>query len=427
MKPHELGAALKVIAEVHSTRRSFGDNSQIPARELDYSCKGGMISLDKEGAEGISSLASQLIHDRPWIEDLCSRETTRFELVDAVKELVCSPVSLDPSMVAERLLTRFNSRPCEFVCVFPVTGGNLTDIRQLNRIMLVPSRGMIPSVLDRLCPKLSPAISPARLDEIFTDSNPKSLGSHQSILNHPSAWYVVSGSSALDRAKGQEKALRVAEEDLGLLRIGMLRRLRNDEPPSIEVDGNSIATYRDGAVLGVEGGLDVVFYLTPELSRVSSMTLDVGVDDAHLDARPITTILNAEGRTGLQEKVYLAYTWLNKALKQSDPRERLLDSIIGMEALLLLPFESRGGLLAERIAFCVGSDLPSRTDIFNQARRLIQMRNRVSHQGDMNVLRREADEATRLLATIIDTMVHRCEKETSLNEFVAETEKQKFS
>lgn len=427
MKPQELGAALKSIAEHHAVKRSFGDSNKTPARELDYSWKGGMISLDDEGAKEITDLTKQLMHDRPQVAELCSHETVRFELVEAVKEFVYSQAPLDPSKEAERLLERFGGRLCDFVCIFLVKGGSIEGVYRLNRVTLAPTRQMIP---DALASMLDPSTKFPRkvIDLAVKKAGPTPPEEYAPVFNQQ--WYVISKSKALDRSKGEEKALRIAEEDLGLLRLRVHRELKFEEPPSIEVIGGPIATYQNGVPMGVEAGLNressnEVLHLASELPEIPQI-LDFRIESAESDFKQIAAILAKDERTQLQERVYLAYTWLNKALKQTDPRERLLDSVIGMEALMLKPRESRD-TLAERLAFCAGKDFSSRKTIYDSAKDLIRTRNRVSHEGETTVLRKQSDGATMMLGKIVEIMTERCQRETTLDEFISEVERVKFS
>ena len=147
VKPQELGAALKGVAEFHARKRSFGDIDKAPVRELDFSEKGGMVSLDDAGARTVARLTDQLLDDRPRIADMCSPETVRRELVETIKRFVYSETPVDPSKEAERLLDRLTGKPCDFVCVFPAKGGQLCSAIRVNRTIMVPSLEQVPEVL----------------------------------------------------------------------------------------------------------------------------------------------------------------------------------------------------------------------------------------------------------------------------------------
>jgi len=151
VKPQELGAALKGVAESHARKRSLGDSDKTPVRELNFSEKGGMISLDHAGERTVTRLTDQLLDDRPRVADMCSPETVRYELVEAIKRFVYSETPLDPSKEAERLFDRLSGKPCDFVCVFPAKGGKLCTAMRVNRTIMVPSldqgRGRAPKRL----------------------------------------------------------------------------------------------------------------------------------------------------------------------------------------------------------------------------------------------------------------------------------------
>lgn len=429
MKPQELGAALKSTAESHARKRSFGDSDKTPVRELNFSARGGMISLDHAGERIVARLTDQLLNDRSRIADMCSPETVRYELVEAIKTFVYSETPLDPSKEAERLLGRLSGKPCDFVCVFPAKGGKLCTAMKVNRTIMVPSLEQVPEVLKNA---FSDLISvPVQDLAVMIRANKPSLPVPDAvkISNIEPDWYAISEALALDEKIGERKAFQNAEEDIGLLRLKILETHQHSEDaPSVEVLADPVLVFKKG--MGLGAFMDVLpsesYVLPSGLYKVQQL-LDFDAAAACSSSKGIAGIVNADKRTKLQERVYLAYTWLNKALKQRDSREQLLDSVIGMEALMLQPHDSRGQTLAERVAFCLGDDLPSRLKIFGQVRELIRLRNLVSHEGEMDVLKEQADSAVDILREIVQAMTERCEKEADIGAFISEVNVRKFS
>jgi len=424
MKPQQLGAALKSLAESHATKRSFGDNDQRPVSELDFSATGGMVGLDKEGAQKVDDLAQQLILDRPKISEQCSKDVVRSEILESVKELVYSKAPLDPSGVASSLIKRLSGAPSKFIFVFPVKGGQLVSIIVLNRITLVPSLEMVSSAMTSRFP-----------DDITTPSQDidTMLRSNETPINAPPTkpdWFVISAASAMDEKKAEEIAFHIAEEDLGLLRFRMLGGSRNSvDTVSVELLDDPVLTHKKGQLLGsLRGALPSETFLLPvRIMGSVQEVLDLNAGSAESSFRSIVEILNNGHRSGMQERVYLGYTWLNKALKQKDTREQLLDAIIGMEALLLMPYESRGDTLAERMAFCLGKDLRSREEIFSQVKELMQTRNRVSHQGETKVVKQQADAACRALGRLTVVMAEKSQTVNEIGDLLREIQVMKFS
>lgn len=429
MKPQELGAALKGIAESHATKRSFGDSIKAPTRELNFSHTGGMIGLDSEGERTITLLTEQLLNDRPKIADMCSSETVRHELVEAIKRFVYSETPLDPSREAERLLGRLSGKPCDFVCVFPAKGGKLSATMRVNRTTLVPSIEQIPEVLTNAFPDLI-NVPVQDLVPLIRDNKPPTPAPNLiRVSSIEPDWYAVSRSLALDEKVGVAKALQSVEEDIGLLRLKILETNQHSEDaPSVEVLSGPVLVFKNGMALGAfMDTLPSQSFMLPTGLYEIQHNLDIEVAGAYAHSKGIAGILNAEKKTELQERVYLAFTWLNKALKQRDSRERLLDSIIGMEALMLQRHDSRGHALAERVAFCLGDDLTSRLKTFGRVRELVRMRNLVSHEGEMDVLKEQANSAVDILREIVQVMTERSEREANIDAFISEIEVLKFS
>jgi hypothetical protein len=136
--------------------------------------------------------------------------------------------------------------------------------------------------------------------------------------------------------------------------------------------------------------------------------------------KPITSEMEA--------RLLRALAWYGKAVQQADLRDKIVNAMIGIETILLLPYEGgKTEALSERAAFILGSDLTRRTEIAKTVRAVGRVRNDVVHKGQLEIRMKDVESAIHVLQKLILTIAVSVHETASINDFKARIDVMKFT
>jgi hypothetical protein len=130
----------------------------------------------------------------------------------------------------------------------------------------------------------------------------------------------------------------------------------------------------------------------------------------------------------MEARLLRALAWYGKAVQQADLRDKIVNAMIGIETILLLPYEGgKTEALSERAAFILGSDLTRRTEIAKTVRAVGRVRNDVVHKGQLEIRMKDVESAIHVLQKLILTIAVSVHETASINDFKARIDVMKFT
>lgn len=129
-----------------------------------------------------------------------------------------------------------------------------------------------------------------------------------------------------------------------------------------------------------------------------------------------------------EEMLLKSLHWLSSAQCQMEPENKLLNLIIGLEAVFT-PKERDpiSNAIAEGVALIIGKNLQQRKSIKKRIKELYQIRSAVSHGGTKKIYNADISEANHFLFFIIGKLIDMKERFSSRSQFIEYIENLKLS
>jgi len=116
----------------------------------------------------------------------------------------------------------------------------------------------------------------------------------------------------------------------------------------------------------------------------------------------VNEILSRTIRTDLEERLLRAIFWYGRAVEHEDRREAVLDSVIGLESLLLKEYQQRKSATIAELAHRLVADSDYESAYTpDMILSICKTRNEIAHRGEMQVSMKEANLAVMILREVI--------------------------
>lgn len=134
-------------------------------------------------------------------------------------------------------------------------------------------------------------------------------------------------------------------------------------------------------------------------------------------------------RTDFENSIISAIRFAGSSYMYAEESESFIKCMIGLESLLLDERESKSENLAERVALIIADNLSDRNNVYDIMRELYNIRNKIVHEGYIEVSRNDVIQLQAFTFLCITNMLNICKKVqiTNKNEFIKWTRDIKFS
>jgi hypothetical protein len=132
-------------------------------------------------------------------------------------------------------------------------------------------------------------------------------------------------------------------------------------------------------------------------------------------------------RTDFEKKILDAIEFFGVGMHKSDSRFSYINFIISLELLLTNTWEPQKGLIAERVAMLLTSDVDERKDLFSEIERLYKFRSDLVHQGDDKITDTDISIISYIVFQVIVTLIPLTKKMQTFGTLVERFNTIKFS
>jgi len=139
--------------------------------------------------------------------------------------------------------------------------------------------------------------------------------------------------------------------------------------------------------------------------------------------------MNVINRNDFENRIISAIRFAGSSYMYAEEAESFLKCMISLESLLLSDKESKSENLAERVALIIANNLKDRSDVYDIMRKLYNIRNKIVHEGFVDVDRSDVVQLQYYTFLCIMNILNRYKQEkiTNINEFIKWIRDMKFS